>query len=241
MKSLRIINALSAIAIIAAFGFPAVAWASPADAPGAQTNLLTNGSFESFSGGTATSWTPWVNTAPGGCGASQPTYQQASTSIDARRVRDGSSAQQFLASSSDPGKSFQGGLQQTVNVTSGKTYRFTIYVQMWSSTGDNPLLSENAGSANFKIGIGQGATYAADPNVKWSDLVDSKDSYRQMTLDAVASGNQLTVFTYANPASCNRHTEVFWDAATLTEVGAPAAATPAGATPIRRRWRRPHS
>ncbi len=231
MKSLRITNVLSVIAIIAALGFPAVVWASPADAPSAQTNLLSNGSFESFSGGTATGWAVW--SLPGdGCGRTTPTAQQATTTIDARRVKDGSSAQQLLASSTDPGKSFFGGLQQTVSVTAGKTYRFTVYAQMWSSTGDNPLVSENAQSANFKIGIGQGATYAADPNIKLSDLVDSKDSYRQLTLDAVATGSQITVFTYANPASCNKHTEVFFDAATLTEVGASApAATSAPAVP----------
>jgi hypothetical protein len=52
-----------------------------------------------------------------------------------------------------------------------------------------------------------------------------------MSVDAVATGSTITVFTVANPASCAKHTEVFWDAAALIEVGAAPAGTTAPTQP----------
>ncbi len=231
MRSIRLVSILVVIGLLAA-SLPLVVSASPANALPGETNLLKNPGFESFSSnGVATDWAPWI--VPGdGCGRTTPQYKQATTSLDARRVKDGSSAQQFLASSSDPGASFLGGLQQNVTgLTPGKTYRFSIYGHAWSSTGDNPALSENTGSINFRVGIGQGATYGADPNVKWSDFYNFKDNFGQMSVDAVATGGTITVFTVANPASCAKHTEVFWDAASLIEVGAAPAGTTAPTQP----------
>ncbi len=232
MRSLRNASLLLAVLGLLVASLPVTALASPVEQPPAQTtNLLQNPSFESFTSGLATSWATW--SLPGsGCGATTPSAAQASTLIDGRRIKDGAYAQQLMTPVTAVGVtgfSFTGGLQQTVSVTAGRTYRFTIWAQAWSSDGDNPALSESTGAINFKIGIGQGGTYAADPGITWSSFTNFKDSYGQMTVDVVAVGNQLTVFTYANPASCARHTEVFWDAASLTDVAA-AAATPSGAT-----------
>lgn len=238
MKSLRITNALSAITLLVALGFPAMVSASPAGAPDAQTNLLTNGSFESsFSGGVGTGWAKWTvsdaaATPTNNCGRKEPTFQQITASTDTRRVKDGTSAQQILTPVQDPGFGFYGGVQQTVNgLTAGKTYRFTVWASSWSSTNDTSTVSEGTGPVYFEVGIGQGATYAADPSIKRSGVQNIKDNYAQLTLDAVATGSTLTVFTYANPSACSKHNEAFFDAATLTEVGAPAAATSAPAVP----------
>lgn len=228
MRSTRLISALVLLGLLAA-GLPLTATASPAGAPQAQTNLIKNASFEEgFSNGVANQWAAWW--LPGsGCDRTTPTYREANTTIDARRVKDGSRAQQLLV---DPGLTYYGGLQQTVSgLTAGKTYRFTIWAQAWSSSGDDPAKSEGTNAINFRIGIGQGTTYAADTNIKWSDYNNAKDTYAQLAVEAVASGNSLTLFTMANPAACIKHNETFWDAASLTEGAAAPANTAAPTQP----------
>lgn len=232
MRSIRLVNLLMILGALAA-ALPIAVSASPADAPLTQTNLLKNPSFEEgFTNGVANQWARWSVSDPNAtpqnnCGRKDPSYQQASTSLDPRRVKDGSSAQQILTPVQDPGLGFYAGLQQTITgITPGKTYRFSVWASSWSSTGDNPALSEGTGPVYFEVGIGQGSTYAADPNVKRSGVKDIKDTYQQLSVDIVASGNTLTVFTYANPSACSKHNEAFFDGASLAEVGPAATAAP---------------
>ncbi len=201
--------------------------------------LLQNGSFEDgFTNGVANGWTSWTisdaNAAPqNNCGRKEPTFQQISSSLDSRRVKDGASAQQMLTPVTDPGFGFYGGLRQVISgLTPGKTYRFTIWASSWSSTGDNPAVSEGTGPVWFQIAIGQGVTHADDPNIKRSDLLNIKDSYTQLSVEAVAVSNTLTVFTYANPSSCSKHNEAFFDAALLAEPGAPTSTPTNSPTPV---------
>jgi len=224
MRSIRLVSFLAVIGLLAV-SLPLTVTA----APQAQTSLLKNASFEDgFTNGVANNWSNW--SLPGsGCDRATPIYREANTTIDARRVKDGSRAQQVLV---DANLTYYGGLQQTVSgLTAGKTYRFTIWAQAWSSSSDNPAVSEGTNSINFQIGIGQGATYAADPSIKWSSANNTKDSYVQLTVEAVASGNTITVFTSANPAACIKHNETFWDAASLTEVSSAPANTAAPTAP----------
>lgn len=233
MRSIRLISLLLVIGVVAA-SLPLTVTASPITAPQAQANLLQNPSFENgFTNGVANNWSKWTisdaNATPqNNCGRKEPTFQQITSSTDTRRVKDGSNAQQILSPVQDPGFGFFGGLQQTVNgLTAGKTYRFTIWAHAWSSTKDNPAASEGTGSAFFEVGAANGATYAADPNVKHSGIKDIKDGYQQLSIDITATGSTITVFTYANPSSCSKHNEAFFDAGSLTEVGGSTAPTTA--------------
>ncbi|MBI3241472.1 MAG: LysM peptidoglycan-binding domain-containing protein [Chloroflexi bacterium] len=237
MRSIKISSLVLVLAALAAAAVPLTVSASPTQP---QTNLLKNASFEEgFTGGVANSWSKWTisdaaATPQNNCGRKEPTYQQITSSLDARRVKDGSSAQQMLTPVQDPGFGFYGGLQQTVaGLTPGKTYRFSVWVHAWSSTKDNPALSESTGPAYFEVGVGQGPTFAADPNVKHSGIKDIKDNYVQLSQDLTATGNTITVFIYANPSACSKHNEAFFDAASLTEVtgsGTAAPTTAPGAT-----------
>lgn len=236
MRAIRTLSLL--MAVLATALFPLAAHASPASAPQAQANLLKNPGFEEgFTGGVANGWAKWTvsdaNATPqSNCGRKEPTFQQITSAQDTRRVKDGAAAQQILTPVQDPGFGFYGGLQQTVTgLTAGKTYRFSIWAHAWSSVKDNPAASEGTGPAYFEVGIGQGATYAADPNIKRSGIKDVKDNYVQISVDAVANGNTITVFTYANPSACSKHNEAFFDGASLTEVGAAPASTSAPAKP----------
>ncbi len=228
MRSIKLSSLLMALAVMVAALLPLTVSASPAESPlQQQTNLLKNASFEEgFTGGVANSWAKWTisdaaATAQTNCGRKEPTFQQITSSADARRVKDGANAQQILTPVQDPGFGFYGGLQQTVTgLTAGKTYRFGVWAHAWSSVKDNSTLSEGTGPAYFEVGIGQGATSAADPGIKRSGIKDIKDNYVQLSLDVAATGNTITVFTYANPSACSKHNEAFFDAASLAEVGA---------------------
>jgi hypothetical protein len=223
MRSIRIICLLLVAGLIAAT-VPLTVTASPQAAPQAQTNLLSNGDFEGGfqTNGVANGWGGWwIPTSD--CTRRIPTYRQITTSMDARRVQAGANAQQLLGapqSVDDTGGTFLGGLLQQVRtgITAGKTYRFTVWASAWFSTGDNATVSENTGSTNIQIGIANGIVDAASITTR-SPLQNIKDKYVQLSVDIVANTNSITVATYANPDSCAKHTEVFFDSATLVEVG----------------------
>jgi len=232
MRSIKyLLSLLAVVAVLWLAILPVTA--SPRDevreAPQAQSNLLSNGDFDANFSGVPSGWASWSLPPSGGdapCTRRTPTYQRAT---EGRRVQGGSGSIQLLGapqSSGDTGGTFFAGLQQTVNVTAGKKYKFTVWATSWFSTGDNPAVSEGTGSTNIQVGIGQGATYSADPNITRSGLVNAKDNFQQLNVEVTASGTQLTVFTYANPDSCAKHTEVFFDSASLTEVGAAPTAAP---------------
>ena len=184
-------------------------------APVAQTNLLSNPSFESgFSGGVASSWIKWA-------ADTEPVYKQALSSVDATRVHDGSSAQQMEASHFD----YVAGLQQTVSgLTVGKTYKFSAYAHAWASSDDVSTTSD--GTITLRVGIGQGSTYAADPAITWSIAQAYVNSYGLLSVEAVAQNTSLTVFTHADATASFKHNDTYFDNASLIEVGAATSVAP---------------
>ncbi|MDP6792483.1 MAG: SdrD B-like domain-containing protein [Anaerolineales bacterium] len=179
-------------------------------APAKQANLIANAYFEGnfAADGVGDNWLKWVVSGA-------PEYKQITSTIDARRVNEGSSAQQMQGSNI----SYVAGLQQTVaGLTVGKTYRFTIYAHAWVNTGDNADAS--TGTINLKAGIAPGNTYAADPNVTWSGLYTYTDTFGLLSVEAVATDTTATVFTHAATTGNYKHNDVYWDNAALVEVGA---------------------
>ncbi len=209
---LRWAFALAVCGLLLASMLPAASLAAPA----LQTNLLTNPGFESTFGadGVGSGWLKWVVSGT-------PAYKQITSSADSRRVNDGSSAQQMEGID----VSYVAGLQQTVaGLTVGKTYRFTIYAHAWANTGDNADAS--TGTITLKAGIGPGNTYAADANITWSGAYTYTDSFGLLSVEVVATDTTVTVFTHAATTASQKHNDVYWDNASLIEVGA-ATSTPA--------------
>jgi LysM repeat protein len=198
-------------------------------APARQTNLLKNPSFESG----LSDWAPYWVPGGSGCGNQQPEAKTISKGVDSRRVHGGDNAAQITISG---GKSYQAGLQQTIDgLTPGARLRFTMWGHMWSTNvGSDPTKSDGGISANMKIGIGQGATYAADPNITWSSLSQYFDNYQQLTVEVTPTGNSVTVFVMSNPSACNNWNDTYWDDGALTVVtaGGPTNTAPAGATAV---------
>ena len=191
----------------------AFVFATSVAAPQLQTNLLTNATFESGFGadGVASGWLKWVVSG-------SPTYKQITSSVDVKRVSEGASAQQIEGADI----AYVAGLQQTVaGLTTGKTYKFSVYGHAWATTGDDSNVSTD--TINLRVGVGSGSTYAADPNIKWSAVYSYTNSYGLMTVEFVATDTTATVFTWAEASAARKHNDVYWDNATFVEVSTTTA------------------
>lgn len=220
MRTRHVITILSIFALLGGIfalnSGPAIA------APVAQTNHLVNPDFEDgfAASGVANFWESWVIEG-------SPTFQQITSATDTRRVHSGSSAQMMTASNTN----YRGGLQQTVfGLTAGKRYRFSIWAHAWASSGNDSTKSEGYTNLWLKIGIGNGKTYAADPNITWSGFQHYVDTYQQLQVEFVAADSTVTVFTYANPEVHLLHNDIYWDNASLVEVATVAPTSAASAT-----------
>ncbi len=135
------------------------------------------------------------------------------------------------------------GMLQTVSVTPGSTYRFSVYGHGRGASAPVPAPSETSLNMNMRIGIdpnGSGLWY--DGDVVWSPTGSPHDRWEQFVVETTATGDKITVFTYANwgvqgTAQCRMFLDVWFDTAELVEVAPPPTATsppppPATSTPV---------
>jgi LysM repeat protein len=90
----------------------------------------------------------------------------------------------------------------------------------------------------MRIGIDpSGGTNPYGQSIVWSDYLQVYDTYQQFSVQAQAIGDKVTVFTFSapsvNPNSPEygfKHTDIFWDDASLAVIGAGSApvAAPSG-------------
>jgi len=253
--------------------------ASVAAAPAAQQELLTNPGFESpyaqqcchiepgFDPTTpyaeiavAFGWQAWwvepdsSPSFPSGCnyavtGESCQPYHRPEfrdLAVDPFRIRSGTNAQKYFTFYS----THLAGLYQRVSgVAPGQTYRFSVYMQAWSTNSEVPgALSSGQPTMRMQVGIDPaGGTNPFSPNIVWSQQPSSFDAWAQYSVDAVAQDSTITVYTRSHPQLAWRHNDIYMDDASLIAVtggepitqpqsnttpGAPpAAAAPVNATP----------
>ncbi len=207
-------------------------------------NLLRNPSFE----GEYTSWLPqystaqvahewtpwWVEDANRSPVWAQPEYKPADKRFFSNRVKDGDRAQQYFTFY----KSHNAGMYQQVSgVTPGYTYRFAIWAQVWSSISDE---TESVTPANPHLQVGIDPTGAAWPgavpgapgSVKWSGEAGMDcviDKWCLMTVEVTAQNDVITVYFRSSPDFAIKHNDLYFDAASLTQIG--AAPPPPNPTP----------
>ncbi len=186
-------------------------------------NLLANPSFE---GGSyvynndgdqrvPNGWLPWWSSPIiNQCYDAKPHYEIEN---HPPHVRDGAAAARYYTAY----QSHNGGLMQQVIVTPGKVYKFGIYGFAWSTK--TPIVdTPSTSTAMLWVGIDPaGGTNPAANTVVWSAGVVQMDSYGYFTVQATATGNQVTVFTRTRPDYCVARNDSFWDAASLVQVTAP--------------------
>jgi LysM repeat protein len=180
---------------------------------------------------TANGWKPWwVKERPTDV---NPEFKPAQRNVAGNRVYSGERAAQYFSFWT----THKAGLRQTVNVPAGATVQFSVWGHAWLQEEDNSFVSDFAGTPNMRIGIDpSGGSSPYSPAIVWSEYKQAFDTYQPFSVQARAEGDKVTVFTFSapsvNPNSPEygfKHTNVYWDEASLVATGgaAPPPAQPA--------------
>lgn len=121
---------------------------------------------------------------------------------------------------------YAAGLFQTVSgLTPGTVLRFSVNLEAWSSSDNDPSISSGQASMNLRVGIDPtGGTNPNSADIVWSAEQDSFDRFSVFSIESTALADHVTVFTYARPVLAVQHNDVYIDAASLIELN--AALTP---------------
>jgi len=198
-------------------------------APARQTNLLQNPGFEQpFNDGAAQGWQTWHILTPkedDECLIAYHYRPKWGVETASGFVHEGA-ASQYIGNNWD---TWAGGVYQTVPATPGTTYRFSFAGRGRGSSVDSPSPSETHLQINMRAGIdpnGGGAWNDAD--VVWGAAGSPHDTWQTFTVEAQATGNQITVFTAANWGvtgvnQCRQFLDTWYDAAQLVAQAPPTA------------------
>lgn len=186
------------------------------------TNLLANGDFEGdfvqLDGAdprmVAASWAPWHvpadDTSPSFANHS-PKYDEESDRI---RLDEAGKAQKYFTLFA----THQGGIYQEVDsLTSGSTYRFSVYAYVWSSSFEDTEFSEDPGDVVLRVGIDpNGGTDGTSDEIIWSTAATFfYDAYRQYAVIATAESSSITVFVESTVGEPRANNYIYLDDAVL--------------------------
>jgi LysM repeat protein len=167
-----------------------------------------------------------------GCFWARPEFRDVNVKSQPNRVHSGARAQKYFTY----GRMHEAGLMQHVTgVISGTQYHFAVYMEAWmcikyEENCKGGYLSDKPTTMHLRVGIDPtGGTNAFSPNVVWSREVDSFDHWTQYSVDAVAQGDAITVFTHSRPEWTDdprNNNDVYVDDATLTVIATPQPTTP---------------
>jgi LysM repeat protein len=122
------------------------------------------------------------------------------------------------------------GLYQVVGgVKPGNLLRFSVFIEAWSTSSQDPFHSDLGQRMNLQVGIDPtGGNNPWSPKIIWTAPAESFDRFTQFTIDAVAKNNVVSVWTKSKPNMPLQHVDVYVDEASLNVVqGAKAAPKPA--------------
>ena len=208
--------------------------AAPGRAAPAQqgANLLQNPGFEQpFSGGAAGNWQKWNKTTPktdDQCLVAYHVLPKWNVETAAGFVRAGA-ASQYVGNNWD---TWSGGVYQTVSATPGTTYRFSFYGRGRGTSEASPAPSESSLQMAMRAGIDpNGGGAWSDADVVWGGAGSPHDTWQQFSVEATATGNQITVFTAADWAitgvnQCRQFLDTWYDEAELVAQTAPTQPPP---------------
>ncbi len=208
---------IAVIVIIILAAVLSIVWGQDAQAE----NLLTNGNFDgeftALEGpeprNIATGWTPW-HIPPSDASPSfanhDPNYD-----VESDRIRgDEGAAQKYFTLFA----THQAGLyQQVEDVTSGATYRFSIFGYVWSSSFEDARISEDPGDVVLRVGIDPtGGTDGESEDIIWSTSATFfYDAYRQYAVIATAESSSITVFVESTVGGPRANNYIYLDDALL--------------------------
>ena len=209
--------------------------AAPIQKEAAQTNILQNPGFDLpyDSDGSANGWGRWFrNSSEDQFNDCTNGYHKrpnwSAETASAALIHAGSSSQHV----GNQWDTWQAGMLQTVSVTSGSTYRFTVTARSFASNNDFPSISEGGIQSNVQVMIDpNGSGVWNDADVQWSGVINPLDTWQTVSIEATATGDSMTVFTSTDYGivgvnQCRKHLDVWFDTAELVEVGPPPTNTP---------------
>lgn len=182
-------------------------------------------------------WVMWWHDGYPGPGAADQTTGQPEVKVvvlpwfqDAKRIRSGNKA--VLAFTF--WRNHDCGLQQSVSCTRGNRYRFSIFAHSWHSDCDSkpydPPLAKNCvdplPESHDWVSVGidpDGGIDPFGPSVIWSTEREAYGKYPQepVSVEAVATGATMTVFTRARTIWALKHGDTYYDDAALEVIGEP--------------------
>ena len=194
-------------------------------------NLLNNPSFEQpYVDGTAQNWNRWhreTAKTDEGCEAGYHFQPKWLIETNGELVADGVTSQKV----GNTWDTWSGGVFQTVDVTPGETYRFTVLARGRASNDNYPQPSEYGINMNVQAGIDpNGSGVWHDGDVVWSAAGSPHDVWQPFSVEATATGDKMTVFTSANfgiPGvnQCRKFMDVWYDQAEFVSVAPPPPPT----------------
>lgn len=206
-----------------------------AAAPLQQGVQLNNPSLEDpYENGAASGWGRWHQESadPGGCSGPYAFRPEWVRETNGSLVRDGF-VSQHIGNQFD---TWHAGIYQTVQVTPGVTYRFSFWSIGRASNEQFPAPSDSAVNLGVRAGIDpNGSGLWTDSDIVWGGSASPHDTgaqsnWQQVSVEATAAANQITVFIAANlqgANNCRAHLDVWFDQAQLSETGPPPTNTPA--------------
>src|SRR3990172_10337388 len=200
------------------------AWRAAATSAQTSINLLQNPSFEEEydawgdyrevrrrKGGT-----PWWIDFDGDEGhvLPRPECKPAHHFVFANRVKSGEFAQQCYTSFGTHAM----GVYQRVKATPGQLLRFSIWVQVWSTSLSDPNVSELPGNVGVSVGIDPtGGVDPKSPVIRWAPDIEAYDRWHFQYIEDVAQNSVVTVFTRSIAEFAVRTNDVYWDEAGLVD------------------------
>ena len=229
-------NSIWKILFITVLTLVLFSYAAPGQAaPAQQANLLNNADFEwpYDSDGSATGWGRWFRNSSedkfNDCANGYHKRPNWSQETNPALIKSGGSSQHV----GNMWDTWSAGVQQTLPATPGVTYRFTVWGYSFAGNNDFPGPSEGGLQTQMRVGIDpNGSGVWNDADVVWSAPVNVLDQWQQFTIEATATGAEITVFTSSDYGvqgvnQCRKHLDSWWDAASVVEVGPPPTNTPA--------------
>jgi hypothetical protein len=200
-------------------------------APLSQTNLLNNAGLEEpYTNGAAQGWGRWhqelnANPKPPNCSDRYLVRPSWSPELNGAFILEGSRSQ-HVGNQFD---TWRAGVVQNVAVTSGSAYRFTFSARGRTSNEQVPAPTDSSVNLGVRGGIDpNGSGVWSDADIVWGGSGSPHGGWQQFTVEATATGNQISVFIQADLGGanqCRAHLDVWFDGATLVEAGPPATAT----------------
>ncbi|MCI0579225.1 MAG: hypothetical protein L0332_19220 [Chloroflexi bacterium] len=200
-------------------------------APLQQANLLTNSSLdEPYSGGLASGWQAWhevlnANPKPENCSAYYTVLPKWSPELNEALIRDGNRSQ-HVGNQFD---TWRGGVYQAVNVTAGTRYRFSFWAIGRAANEQFPGPSDQSVTWIVRAGIDPGNGVVVWGATGTPNDTGNQANWQQFSVEAVATGGQISVFSEANfggANNCRGHLDVWFDQAELVALGPPPTNTP---------------